>query len=62
MLYQTDGLRTAVETAKRLLTKEQRDEKSGQATTSPLMKTSQDNSKCKSKNEKKVSFSAVEAI
>ena len=59
MLYQIDDLRTAVETAKRLLTKEQIDKKSGQATASLLMKTSQDNSKSKSKNEKKVSFSAV---
>ena len=65
MLYQIDDLKTVVETAKRLLTKEQIDKKSGQATTSPFMQTSQDNSKSKSKaekNEKKVSFSAVEAI
>ena len=62
MLYHTDDLRTAVETAKRLLTKEQIDKKLGQATTSPFMKTSQDNSKSKSKNEQKVSFSAVEAM
>ena len=65
MLYQIDDLRMAVETAERLLTKEQIDKKSGQATTSPFMKTSQDNSKSKSKterNEKKVSFSVVEAI
>ena len=60
MLYQIDDLRMAVETAKRLLTKEQIDKKSGQATTSPFMKTSQENSK--SKNEKKVSFSAIEAM
>ena len=65
MLYQIDHLRRVVETAKRLLTKEQIEKKSGQATTSPFMQTSQDNSKSKSKaekNEKKVSFSAVEAI
>ena len=62
MLYQIDDLRMAVETAKRLLTKEQIDKKSGQATTSPFMKTSQDSSKSKSKNEKKVFFSAVEAM
>ena len=65
MLYQIDDLRMVVETAKRLLTKEQIDKKSGQATTSPFMKTSRDNSKSKSKtekNEKKVSFGAVEAI
>ena len=36
MLYQIDDLRTAVETAKRLLTKEQIDKKSGQATTNQL--------------------------
>ena len=62
MLYQIDDFRMAVETAKRLLTKEQIVKKSGQATTSPFMKTSQENSKNKSKNEKKVSFSAVEAM
>ena len=65
MLYQINDLRVAVETAKRLLTKEQIDKMSGQATASPFMQTSQDNSKSKSKsekNEKKVSFSAVEAI
>ena len=41
------------------------DKKSGQATTSPFMKVSQENSKSKNKaekGEKKVSFSAVEAI
>ena len=65
MLYQINDLRVVVETAKRLLTKEQMDKKSGQATTSPFMETSQSNSKSKSKaekNKKKVSFSAVEAI
>ena len=50
----------AVETAKRLLTKEQIDKRSGQATTSPFMKTSQE--KSKSKKEKKVSFSAIESM
>ena len=54
--------RMAVETAKRLLTKEQIDKKSGQATAIPFMKTCQDNSKGKSKSEKKVSFSTVEAM
>ena len=65
MLYQINDLRVVVVTAKRLLTKEQMDKKSGQATTSQFMQTSQDNSKSKSKsekNEKKASFSAVEAI
>ena len=38
------------------------DKKSGQATASPFMQVSQGNSKSKSKAEKKVSFSAVEAI
>ena len=60
MLYQIDDLRMAVETANRLLTKEQIDKKSGQSTASPFMKTSQE--KSKSKNEKKVSFSAIEAM
>ena len=60
MLYQIDNLRMPVETAKRLLTKEQIDKKSGQSTTSPFMKTRSENPK--SKNEKKVSFSAVEAM
>ena len=60
MLYKIDDLRTAVETAKRLLTKEQIDKKSGQSIASPFMKTSQE--KSKSKNEKKVSFSAIEAM
>ena len=65
MLYQMDNLRVAVETAKRLLTKEQMDKKAGQATTNPFMQVSQGNSKNKDKTEKsnkKVSFSAVEAI
>ena len=62
MLYQIDNLRVVVETAKRLLTKEQMDKKAGQATTSPFMQASQGNSKNKDKMEKKVSFSAVEAM
>ena len=63
MFYQINDLRVAVETAKRLLTKEQMDKKAGQATTSPFMQVSQGNSKNKTeKSEKKVSFSAVEAI
>ena len=52
MLYQINDLRVVVETAKRLLTKEQIDKKSGQATTSPFIQTSQENSKSKSKIEK----------
>ena len=63
MLYQIDTLTVAVETAKRLLTKEQMDKKAGQATTSPFMQVSQGNPKNKTeKGEKKVCFSAVEAI
>ena len=65
MLYQINDLRVVVETAKRLSTKEQMDKKSGQTTASLFMQTSQSNSKSKGKakkNEKKVSFSAVEAI
>ena len=65
MLYQINNLRVVVETAKRLLTKEQMDKKAGQATTSPFMQVSHGKSKNKNKtekSEKKVSFSAVEAI
>ena len=54
-----------VETAKRLLTKEQMDRKAGQATTSPFTQMNQDNSKSKNKTEKiekTVSFGDVEAI
>ena len=62
MLYQIDGLRVAVETAKRLLTKEQMDKKAGQSSASPFMQVNQNSSKGKDKTEKKVSFSAVEAM
>ena len=63
MLYQINDLRVAVETAKRLLTKEQMDKKAGQATASPFMQVDQGSSKNKNtKSEKKVAFSAVEAI
>ena len=62
MLYQIDNLRVAVETAKRLLTKEQMDKKAGQSTASPFMQVSQGSSKSKDKMEKRVSFSAVEAM
>ena len=65
MLYQINDLRVVVEAAKRLLTKEQMNKKAGQATNSPFMQVSQANSKNKNKtkkSEKKVSFSAVEAI
>ena len=38
MLYQINDLRVAVETAKRLLTKEQMDKMAGQSTASPFIK------------------------
>ena len=62
MLYQIDDLRVVVETAKRLLTKEQMDKKAGQSSASPFMQVNQGSSKGKDKMEKKVSFSAVEAM
>ena len=62
MLYQIDDLRVVVETAKMLLTKEQMDKKAGQSSTSPFMQVNQGSSKGKDKTEKKVSFSAAEAM
>ena len=62
MLYQIDNLRVVVETAKRLLTKEQMDKKAGQFTASPFMQVNQGSSKSKDKMEQKVSFSAVEGM
>ena len=62
MLYQTDDLRVVVETAKRLLTKEQMDKKAGQSSASPFMQVNQSSYKGKDKMEKKVSFSVVEAM
>ena len=55
MLYQIDDLRTAIETAKKVLTKEKIDkQRTGHSSMSPFMKASQKNSK---KNCKKgVSF------
>ena len=61
-LYHTDNLREAVETAKRILTKEQMDKKAGLSSTSPFMQVNQNSSKNNDKTEKKVSFSAVEAM
>ena len=58
MLYQINDLRVVVETAKRLLIKEQMDKKAGQSIASPFMQASQN----KDKMEKKVSFSTVEAM
>ena len=60
MLYLIDNLRVAVETAKRLLAKEQMDKKAGQSTVSLFMQVNQGSSKSTDKTEKKVSFSAVE--
>ena len=62
MLYHIDNLREAVEMAKRVLSKEQMDKKAGQSSTSPFMQISQSSSKNRDKMEKKVSFSAVEAM
>ena len=62
MLYQIDDLRVVVETAKRLLTKEKMDKKAGQSSASPFIQVNQSSSKNKDKMEKKVSFSAVEAM
>ena len=56
MLYQIEDLRVAVETAKRLLTKER------QSSASPFMHINQSSSKGKDKMEKKVSLGAVEAV
>ena len=57
MLCQIDDLRTAIETAKRVLTKEKLDkQKAGQSSASPFMKASKENAK---KNEKHVSFDAL---
>ena len=61
MLYQINDLRVTVETAKRLLMKEQIDkQKSGQSSVSPFMKASKVNTKTNS--EKGVSFEALETI
>ena len=62
MLYQIDNLQVVVDTAKRLLTKEQMDKKAGQSTASPFMQINQNGFKSKDKAEKKVTFCAVEAM
>ena len=62
MLYHIDNLREAVEMAKRVLAKEQMDKKAGQSSASPFMQISQSSSKNRDKTEKKVSFSAAEAM
>ena len=61
-LYHIDNLREAVEMAKRVLAKEQMDKKAGQSSVSLFMQISQSSSKNRDKTEKKVSFSAVEAM
>ena len=48
--------------AKRILAKEQMDKKAGQSSTSLFLQINQSSSKNKYKMEKKVSFSAVEAM
>ena len=62
MLYHINNLREAVKIVKRLLTKEQMNKKAGQSSASPFMQVIQSSSKNKDKMEKKVSFSAVEAM
>ena len=58
MVYNINNLREAVETAKCMLMKEQIDgHKSGQATSSPLMKVNHQNSK-----KKGITFNAMETI
>ena len=62
MLYHIDNLREGVEMARRILAKEQMDKKAGQSSASQFMQINQRSSKSKDKTEKKVSFSAVEAM
>ena len=62
MLYHIDNLREVVEMAERVLAKEQMDKKAGQSSNSPFMQINQSSSKNKDKMEKKVSFSALEAM
>ena len=59
MVYHINNLREAVETAKRMLTKEQIDkQKSGQSSASPFMKVNQQNPK----KNKSVYFNVIETI
>ena len=61
MMYQINDVRTAIETAKRVLTKEKLDkQETGQASASPFMKTTKENKKKNS--EKGVSFDVLETI
>ena len=58
LLYQTDNLNAAIETVKRILTKEKKDkQKTGQSAATPFMKASQEKSK---KSKKGVSFGVLE--
>ena len=58
LLYHIDNLNVAIETAKRILTKEKIDkQKTGQSSATPFMRASQDKSK---KSEKGVSFGTLE--
>ena len=58
LLYQVDNLNTAIETAKRIFTKEKIDkQKTGQSSAIPFMEASQEKSKKKGKG---VSFGAIE--
>ena len=58
LLYHIDNLNVTIETAKQILTKEKIDkQKTGQSSTTPFMKASQDRSK---KSEKGVSFGTLE--
>ena len=61
MLFQINDLRTDIETAKRVLTKEKLDkQKAGQSSMSPFMKASKENTK--KNNKRGVSFDALETI
>ena len=58
LLYQIDNLNATIETARRILTKEKIDkQKTGQSSTTPFMKVSQDKSKI---SDKGISFGALE--
>ena len=63
-MYPIDNLTLAVETAKRVLTKEKIDRQmSGQSSTAPFMKVSDGQKSCfKNSNKKEVSFGAIETI
>ena len=64
ILYPIDSLRFAVETAKRVLTKEKTDSQmSGQSSTTPFMKVSSDhNYSSKNSSKKGMNFDVLETI